>query len=76
MTELYEKSLQKLELSAVLEQLADCAHSEAGKDRCRKLLIRKIFGVFTRRKLLHSNINRVRAGIQRSWQALRSSARS
>ena len=38
MTELYEKSLQKLELSAVLEQLADCAHSEAGKDRCRKLL--------------------------------------
>ena len=38
MTELYEKSLSKLELSAVLEQLADCAHSENAKEKCRKLL--------------------------------------
>lgn len=38
MTELYEKSLNKLELGAVLEQLADCAHSENAKEACRKLL--------------------------------------
>ena len=38
MTELYEKSLNKLELGAVLEQLADCAHSENAKEQCRKLL--------------------------------------
>ncbi len=38
MTELYEKSIHKLELDAVLEQLADCAHSEAAKERCRALL--------------------------------------
>ena len=37
MTELYEKSLDKLELNAVLEKLADCANSEAAKERCRKL---------------------------------------
>ena len=29
MTELYEKSLRKLELDNVLAQLADCANSEA-----------------------------------------------
>lgn len=38
MTELYEKSLSKLELAAVLEQLAQYAHSENGKEECRKLL--------------------------------------
>ena len=38
MTELYEKSLRKLELDNVLAQLADCANSEDGKDRCRALL--------------------------------------
>ncbi len=38
MTELFEKSLNKLELPAVLERLADCAQSEEGKQRCRKLL--------------------------------------
>ena len=38
MTELYEKSLNKLELSAVLAQLADCAHSENAKEQCKKLL--------------------------------------
>lgn len=32
MTELYEKSLRKLELDNVLAQLADCANSEDGKD--------------------------------------------
>ncbi len=37
MTELYEKSLNKLELGAVLEKLADCAHSEEAKERCKKL---------------------------------------
>ena len=37
MTELYEKSLRKLELDNVLAQLADCANSEDGKDRCRAL---------------------------------------
>lgn len=38
MTELYEKSLKKLELDAVLEKLAQYAHSDEGKDRCRALL--------------------------------------
>ena len=36
-TELYEKSLNKLELPAVLELLAECAVSEEGKDACRRL---------------------------------------
>ena len=34
MTELYEKSLNKLELDVVLEQLASCANSEEAKERC------------------------------------------
>lgn len=38
MTELYEKSLHKLELDLVLEQLAQCAGSQDGKAACRKLL--------------------------------------
>ena len=38
MTELYEKSLQKLELDRILELLAECAVSGEAKDRCRKLL--------------------------------------
>ncbi len=38
MTELYEKSLKKLELGAVLEKLAECANSDEGKERCQKLL--------------------------------------
>lgn len=38
MTELYEKSLKKLELDAVLEKLAQYAHSDEGKERCRALL--------------------------------------
>ena len=37
MTELYEKSLQKLELDRVLTLLADCAVSGEAKDRCRRL---------------------------------------
>ena len=37
MTELYEKSLNKLELHVVLEKLSECAHSEEAKERCRKL---------------------------------------
>ncbi|MDD7772603.1 MAG: endonuclease MutS2 [Firmicutes bacterium] len=37
MSELYEKSLKKLELDAVLEKLADCAVSQEGKQRCREL---------------------------------------
>ena len=37
MTELYEKSLNKLELHTVLEKLAECAHSEEAKERCRML---------------------------------------
>ena len=37
MTELYEKSLQKLELDRVLTQLAECAVSSEAKERCRKL---------------------------------------
>ncbi len=37
MSELYEKSLLKLELDQVLEMLAERAGSELGKDACRKL---------------------------------------
>ena len=37
MSELYEKSLMKLELDQVLSLLADCAGSEGGKESCRKL---------------------------------------
>lgn len=37
MTELYEKSLQKLELHMVLEQLAQCAGSAEGKTACLAL---------------------------------------
>ena len=37
MSELYEKSLLKLELDQVLELLAECAGSFEGKEACRKL---------------------------------------
>ena len=37
MSELYEKSLVKLELDQVLSLLAECAGSEGGKKSCRKL---------------------------------------
>lgn len=37
MSELYEKSLYKLELDQVLEQLAQCAGSSEGKEKCRQL---------------------------------------
>ena len=37
MSELYEKSLLKLELDRVLEMLAECAGSTEGKDACRNL---------------------------------------
>lgn len=37
MFDLYEKSLQKLELDRVLEQLATCAGSQQGKAACRNL---------------------------------------
>ena len=37
MSELYEKSLLKLELDKVLEMLAQCAGSEEGKESCLKL---------------------------------------
>ncbi len=37
MNELYEKSMKKLELDAVLRQLADSASSEEGKERCLAL---------------------------------------
>lgn len=37
MSELYEKSLQKLELDQVLEQLAQYAGSDEGKQRCLNL---------------------------------------
>ena len=37
MSELYEKSLMKLELDQVLEKLAECAGSEEGKAACRSL---------------------------------------
>ncbi|MBO2528112.1 MAG: endonuclease MutS2, partial [Clostridiales bacterium] len=38
MTDLYEKSLNKLELAAILDMLADCADSEAAKEKCKALL--------------------------------------
>ena len=37
MSELYEKSLLKLELDRVLEQLSQCAGSQEGKQRCLQL---------------------------------------
>ena len=37
MTELYEKSLNKLELNVILELLAQCAGSAAGKEACLQL---------------------------------------
>lgn len=37
MSELYEKSILKLELDRVLEMLADCAGSEEGKTACMRL---------------------------------------
>ncbi len=37
MSELYEKSLLKLELDKVLEQLASCAGSQGGKEACLRL---------------------------------------
>ena len=37
MSELYEKSLLKLELDQVLEQLASCAGSVGGKEACRRI---------------------------------------
>ena len=38
MSELYEKSLLKLELDQVLSRLAECAGSEGGKEACVKLM--------------------------------------
>jgi len=37
MSELYDRSIGKLELDHVLERLADCANSEIGKTACRAL---------------------------------------
>ena len=37
MSELYEKSLLKLELDKVLEMLAQCAGSQGGKEACLRL---------------------------------------
>ena len=37
MSELYDKSLLKLELDQVLELLAQCAGSEGGKEACLRL---------------------------------------
>lgn len=37
MSELYEKSLRKLELDQVLQLLAECAGSEGGKEACLSL---------------------------------------
>ena len=37
MSQLYEKSINKLELDQVLEQLSACAGSMAGKEACKKL---------------------------------------
>ena len=37
MSELYEKSLQKLELPQVLQQLSACAGSEGGQEACLRL---------------------------------------
>ena len=38
MTELYEKSLSKLELGQVLTMLSQCAGSQGGKEACLKLM--------------------------------------
>ena len=38
MTELYEKTLHKLELDRILERLSECAVSADAKERCRSLL--------------------------------------
>ena len=38
MSELYEKSLLKLEMDQVLSRLAECAGSEGGKEACVKLM--------------------------------------
>ncbi|MBE6927901.1 MAG: endonuclease MutS2 [Ruminococcaceae bacterium] len=38
MTELFEKSIKKLELDAVLERLAECANSDEGKEQCMKIV--------------------------------------
>ena len=37
MSELYDKSLRKLELDRVLQMLSDCAGSQEGKEKCLKL---------------------------------------
>ena len=37
MSELFEKSIQTLELPRVLELLADCAATEEGKEKCLSL---------------------------------------
>ena len=37
MSELFEKSIQTLELPRVLEMLAGCAVTEEGRERCRTL---------------------------------------
>ena len=37
MSELYEKSIHKLELDVVLQQLADCAVSDLGKKACLQI---------------------------------------
>ena len=37
MTELYNNSIKKLELHLILEMLAECAGSEAGKAACLQL---------------------------------------
>ena len=38
MSDLYEKSLRKLELDQVLQLLSDCAGSQEGKDACLRLM--------------------------------------
>ena len=38
MSELYEKSLQKLELPQVLQMLSACAGSVGGKEACLRLV--------------------------------------
>ena len=38
MSELYEKSLQKLELPQVLQLLSACAGSVGGKEACLRLI--------------------------------------
>ena len=37
MSKLFEKSIHTLELDQVLDRLAECAVTEEGKERCRKL---------------------------------------